>query len=325
MGMARQAAEIPSEIADVRIEDFTCTKFSWREPTLSAGFSATLSGTIFENQELRDELPVTIEVVFDVSKTAMNFGIEFSSRTADGGFGMILTPEKISLKFEGSFELLRVENEVQWEFLPEAQMICTPEEVEELKELLEKNNIELTLKLPADAIVADLPSGYAQIGPTYTWSSDVVPDALASQLTGEVLPNITYAYVYVPSPSLIGAPPELVEDPKLTIRGTAEAGSTIKVYINQEVRATTTAGADGAFSTDITLDKGFNSIRVSTTDAAGNESSRILYGATTYVVPAPERPWLLWALTAVGIVIVIVAIAIVLKRRRSSFTSGYNR
>ena len=296
----------------MKIKSLTCTKFSWEEPTLSAGFSVTLSGTIFENQELRDEMPITIDGTLEVSKTTMSMGVNFHTKTADGGFGMIATAEKISLWFEGSFELPRVDNEVRWEFFPEAQTIYGAEQVEDLKALLKKNNIKLTLKAPPEAEVSGLPSGYTQDGSTYAWFGTQAADALATQATGTVSPDITYTYVYVPPPTILSSPPpEVVEEQKLTISGIAQPNSTVKVYSNGVVKRTTTAGSDGSFSVDVMLDEGFNSIRVSTTDAAGNESPRVAYGATVYTpaaaaaAPAP-MPWLL-----IGAVVTIIVAAVV--------------
>ena len=321
MGMVGQRVEIPPEIADVKIESLTCTKFSWKEPTLSAGFSATLSGTIFENQKLRDELPITIDGTLDVSKTTMSVGADFNTKTADGGFGMIATAEKISLWFEGSFELPRVGNEVWWEFFPETQTIWGAEQVEDLKALLKKNNIKLTLEAPPEAEVSGLPPGYTQDGSTYAWSGTEAADALATQVTGTVSPDITYTYVYVPPPTIVSSPPpEVVEEQKLTISGIAQPNSTVKIYSNGVFKTTTTAGSDGSFSADVMLDEGFNSIRVSTTDLAGNESSRSLYGATVYTPAAPAAAPIPWRLIGAGITIIVAAVvgvAIALRRRRA--------
>jgi len=84
----------------------------------------------------------------------------------------------------------------------------------------------------------------------------------------------------------------------LTLRGTAEANATIKVYVTtdggvtwREVTASrTTAGTDGSWLTTLDLSAYAGEtlgIAVSATDAAGNESDRSLYGYLIYDASAP--------------------------------------
>ena len=59
--------------------------------------------------------------------------------------------------------------------------------------------IDFTLKVPEDASVSGLPTGYSQAGNVYTWSGANVAGALDMVLTGGVQPNITYGHEAPPS------------------------------------------------------------------------------------------------------------------------------
>jgi len=172
-----EVVELPPEAADIKIERISCTKFSWSEPTLEAGLTATLSGSVFENEELRDKLP--IEFTLNINLTA-----------EDNTVVMELT-------FDGYFKLPRVGNNVQWDFeAPEMENIPGLENLslENLGELLKQYDIDFTLKVPSDASVSGLPPGCFQEGNTYTWSDDNAADALDLVLTGKVQGNVTYGY-----------------------------------------------------------------------------------------------------------------------------------
>lgn len=313
---------LPLTLADLEIENLRVTEFSWEEPQATVSLTATLHGTVFENQQLLNRLPLKVDAALDVSETTMRMGVEFQSLTTDGGFGMIATTEKTSLEFEGSFELPRVGDGVRWEFPPEIQAVYSQEQSENLKVLLRKHNIEMTLYVPAGAEATGLPTGYTRTCCSFMWSGEEAADALAMLATGEASPDITYAYVYMPPPTMTSsAPPEVVGEPNLTITGTAQANSTVRVYTNGKDKTTTKAGPDGSFSADVTLDEGFNSIRVSAADEDGNESSRVLYGATIYspqvAPPTPQSLDLVGAGIAVLVAAVVGVVAIVLHLRRA--------
>jgi len=162
--------EIPSEIANIRIDEIRCTKFSWSEPTIEAGLTTTLSGSIFErNVDLNLEINLTAE-----------------------GNTTIL-----GLTFDGYFDLPRVGDNVQWNFeMPEIGTIPILENfaLENLGEFFEQYNINFTLKVPENASVSGLPSNYYQADDTYTWSGSNAAKALGEVLTGEAQPDITYKY-----------------------------------------------------------------------------------------------------------------------------------
>lgn len=171
------AVELPPEAADIKIEDISCTNFSWRELTIEAGLTTTLSGSAFEK---RVELSLDIDITAEDDTTRME------------------------LTFDGYFDLPRVGDNVRWSFeTPEIGTIPGLENfaLENLDEFLERHDIDFTLKVPGDASVSGLPSGYSKVGDTYAWSGDNAADALGVILTGEMQPDITYRYE-VPPPEL---------------------------------------------------------------------------------------------------------------------------
>ena len=196
--------ELPPGMEDIVIENIRCTKFSWKEPTLEAGLTTTLSGYIFENEELRDKLPINVNGSIDISETSIILTIEASSETGEFTLEIDLTAEDttvtVVLTFDGYFDLPRVGDNVQWGFeVPEVQGIENVPGIENLSlenlgELLKQYNIDFTLKVPEDASVSGPPPGYSQEGDTYTWSGDNVANALDLVLTGEAQGNVTYGY-----------------------------------------------------------------------------------------------------------------------------------
>ncbi len=157
---------IPPGMEDIVIENLKCTKFSWREPKLEAGLTTTLSGSIFEDEELRDELPITIDGSIDISETSTNLSIDVNSKTVEFTLEINLTTEDTTMMMEltldGYFKLPVVDDQVQWDFeLPE--IVPT-----NLGEFFGQYDTDFTLKVPENASVNELPPGYSQTGDTYT-------------------------------------------------------------------------------------------------------------------------------------------------------------
>jgi hypothetical protein len=73
----------------------------------------------------------------------------------------------------------------------------------------------------------------------------------------------------------------------LTVSGTAEPGSTVKVYDAGTLVATTTADSSGAWSVSITVAAGDHTLTATATDAAGNTSAVSAATVVTAVVPTP--------------------------------------
>ena len=109
-----------------------------------------------------------------------------------------------------------------------------------------------------------------------------------------------------PKASLVGsitagelASPTGTKTKTFTLRGTAEASATVKVYVTTDAGVTwtevttarTTAGADGSWMTQLDLSAYAGQtlgIAVTAMDAAGNESDRTLYGYVIYDASAPK-------------------------------------
>ncbi len=192
--------ELIPELASVTIDDISCTSFSWSSPRESASLSATLSGTILENEELRSELPASLEGSAEVTESSVSLSFELESTSAELSLsataqmtGEVLTT---NINFDGYFDLPRTGDQVQWDFeIPQIQPFLGPYGYENLSDELEQADITLTLKLPSDASVSGLPAGAQQDGSTYTWDGDNAADAIAMITTGQLDGEITYEYV----------------------------------------------------------------------------------------------------------------------------------
>ena len=168
--------ELPPEAADIKVEEIECTEFSWREPTIEAGLTTTLSGSVFEEKvDLSLDIDITVE-----------------GNTAT-----------VELTCDGYYDLPKVGNDVQWGFqIPDISTIPGLEDFvpENLGEFFEQYDTDFTLKVPEDASVSGLPPGYSQPDEdTYTWSGGNAGNAFGTILTGETQPDITYGYKAPPS------------------------------------------------------------------------------------------------------------------------------
>jgi len=182
---------------DIVIEELRCTKFSWNEPTIEVGLTTTLSGSVFDDQMLLDELPITVNVSIDISGASTNVSIDVNSETVEFTLEINLTTEDttttMELTLDGYFKLPVVDDQVQWGFeLPE--IVPTT-----LGGSFEQYDTDFTLKVPEDASVSGLPPGCSQTGDTYTWSGGTAAEALNTVLNGETQPNIVYGYEAPPS------------------------------------------------------------------------------------------------------------------------------
>jgi hypothetical protein len=184
---------LPPELQDLEISDMRITKLVWSQPELEAGLSITLGGDMFENEELRTELPINIDVTLSVSTTKLTLDAELNGKNVDGRLKIVLSTEQTTLDLDITFELPRVDDRIHWDLkVPETGMIAGLENV--LGGFIEKNELTLTLKVPADASVSDLPPGYTQEGSTYSWSGDSAVGAFDKVLRGEAKSGITYGY-----------------------------------------------------------------------------------------------------------------------------------
>jgi hypothetical protein len=160
----------PPQAADIKIEKIGFNKFSWKDLTVEADLTATISGSKFENK---------FNASLDVQVTGEDNTME------------------LNLTFDGYFDLPKVGNNVQWNVqIPGMENIPGLESLnlENLGELLNQYNIDFALKVPSGASVSGLPTGYSQNNNTYTWSGDNAAEALNLVLTGGSQSNITYGY-----------------------------------------------------------------------------------------------------------------------------------
>lgn len=179
-----EVPDLPPELADLKIEDISCTKFSWSEPKLTVAFSLMLSGTVFENEELRAKLPLSIDAAMSISPTRFSLTIELEAREGEGSLEMIFASDKTTIEGELTFELPKVGNKARWDFgMPEAD-IMPGIEPDQLSEELQGGDITLNLKVPEGATVSGLPSGYSKVGNTYTWEDENGASTFAATLGG---------------------------------------------------------------------------------------------------------------------------------------------
>lgn len=200
---AKEEGQLPSNLVDLTVQEAKITKLQWNRPKLTAGLSVTMRARLFENQMLRDELPLIIDGNLDTSATTMNLTVKFSSKKSDGDLRLTVTAQKITLELKGSVELPRVGGDIQFE-IPETQAMIGPEQLEGLRMILRKNNVILSLKVPADAEVTGLPLGSTQADSTYTWSGEGAADSIVSIAAGQAKTGVTYKYKPpAPSPSWV--------------------------------------------------------------------------------------------------------------------------
>jgi PGF-pre-PGF domain-containing protein len=88
-----------------------------------------------------------------------------------------------------------------------------------------------------------------------------------------------------PAAPALSALPGQTNIQTLSVSGTAEANSTVKVYIGDNLAGTTTAGTGGSFNVSVTLSEGSNVITAKATDAAGNTGPASSAQTVVYTVP----------------------------------------
>jgi hypothetical protein len=119
--------------------------------------------------------------------------------------------------------------------------------------------------------------GYTSMSPA-AFQANPPPGVLGSSQTPPVVPTDTLAptapqiTAFTPDTGTVGD--KATDATSLTLAGTAEAGSTVKVFEGTTVVGTAKAGANGAWSvTTAELASGTHSFTAKATDAAGNTSS----------------------------------------------------
>lgn len=92
-----------------------------------------------------------------------------------------------------------------------------------------------------------------------------------------------------PAPPNINLIPRATKKDLLSLSGTAEPGSTVDIFLNEEVKSSVVANNEGVFILDsISLSEGENQIYAIATDQAGNSSSPSRKLAILYDAKPPE-------------------------------------
>jgi len=176
-----------SGLADLQLENISVTSFNWQSPTLSAGMSMTFSGTIFENQKLRDELPINLNGNINVSQTTATLRIDGNSENYNGWVEIVAAPETLTIDGFISSPLTVVGENV------EADVgLNLPANIESL---LEGTDTTVTLILPEGTNVNEMMPGFTKEGNSYTWKRDNGASLIVDMAGGQPLASVSYEYV----------------------------------------------------------------------------------------------------------------------------------
>lgn len=195
--------DVPPELSDLKIEELNCTNYEWNssEGQLDISLTGNFSGSVFENEELREELPLTANLSMSISETALSMQISMESTSneidLDINSSVDDSVRTTTLELEAYLELPHTDNMVKWNMgLPKAQGLLENYPVE-LEERLSDANVTVTLDLPSDADVSKLPAGAQQDGDTYTWTNENATSAFSTLMTSGEETEISYQYTGV--------------------------------------------------------------------------------------------------------------------------------
>lgn len=90
-----------------------------------------------------------------------------------------------------------------------------------------------------------------------------------------------------PIPPQFDEPPRYVKTDKIMVGGRAEAGSTLKLFHQEKLIKETVVDDKSNYSLEVSLDKGENTLFVTATDKAGNESERSAQRTVIYDLEPP--------------------------------------
>lgn len=188
--------EVPPEMENIIIDNINCTKFSWEEPTLEMGFDATLSGGIFENDELRASLPVAIDMSLKSEEGSLDLSVDVIGQNAEFHMTFSLAAAENGLNLSASIE---AQGKIPSFEGGEPYSFQLPPEVQEalgqqsLIEWLEEQNISFELKVPESAEVAGLPGNPSHSGGTYSWTGSGAAEAVGAVLSGQSTPQVNFS------------------------------------------------------------------------------------------------------------------------------------
>ena len=90
-----------------------------------------------------------------------------------------------------------------------------------------------------------------------------------------------------PIPPQLNEPPKYVKTDKIIVEGRAEAGSTLKLFHQGKLIKETLVDDKSNYSLEVQLEKGENTLYVTATDKAGNESDHSSQRVTFYDLEPP--------------------------------------
>jgi len=206
--------------------------------TLTLTFSEIEESLTFElhgKSYEEGEVFYKVDVTFDASKENGTLSFDFDSPRGYCTSEISYVGENFTIETNGWFELPMVDNQVRWKAytiedllpklaeygnVPLAELEEGLAELEnELREVLENLNATLTLKVPPDAELVGLPTGYQLVDSIYEWSGAAANDALVHLLMGR-LREITYSAALIPT-SLSISPSSFTIQPEQSITLTA--------------------------------------------------------------------------------------------------------
>ncbi|KXB06263.1 hypothetical protein AKJ53_00805 [candidate division MSBL1 archaeon SCGC-AAA382F02] len=206
MGMG-EVGELPSEIANLTVNELSCTSFSWNKPNLTVGITGSVSGSVFENEKLREWLPIDLEFSLDVSETTSekSFEITASASASKGEVDLEISTvvsggtQTTELTVDGYVELPRTDGTVQFDQESFGEFLGIQNAMGQGGssgfQNLQGEDVSVTLKVPSDAEVSGLPSdAQTTDSGTYTWTGDSAASALESITTGQTDTEVSYNY-----------------------------------------------------------------------------------------------------------------------------------
>jgi hypothetical protein len=171
---------------DLQLENASVTSFNWQSPTLSAGVSMTFSSAIFENQQLRDELPISIRGDINITSTTARLRIDGNSKNHNGWVEIVVTADTLTIDGFISSPL-----EVTGENVETNIGLNLPGSI---RNLLEGTNTTVTLIVPEGTDIENLLPGFTQEGNNYTWQSENGASLIADIAAGQPLASVSYKY-----------------------------------------------------------------------------------------------------------------------------------
>jgi hypothetical protein len=174
-------------LADLQLENASVTSFNWQSPTLSAGVSMTFSGTIFDNQQLRDELPITLRGDINVSSTTVSLRLDGNSRNYNGWVEIVAALDTLTIDGFISSPLSMIGENVETSIGTNLPF--------NIGDLLEGTDTTVTLIVPEGANIEDTMPGFTQEGSSYTWKNDNGASLIMDIAAGQPLADVSYKYV----------------------------------------------------------------------------------------------------------------------------------